>query len=120
MGLHSAGRVHRVAPQVVNKLADANHTAHHGPRMDPDPDRKGVLGGVGGGLVGHDRPLHGQRHFRHRRHTVRVRIRNPPHHHVGIPDRLDFFEAIGIGQRVKGGKNVIELLHQLARGDVGC
>src|SRR5829696_52146 len=38
VGLHSAGHVHRVAPEVVQEPLAANHAGHDGARVDPDPE----------------------------------------------------------------------------------
>jgi hypothetical protein len=40
MGLHPAGRIYRITPEVIDEFMPADHASHHRTRMHPNPHRR--------------------------------------------------------------------------------
>src|SRR3990172_11227507 len=76
VALHPARGVHRVAPQVVDEPAAADHPGHDGARVDADPQLEPVA-------IAHDIE-HRDGHVEHRLAVVLAGNGDPSGHHVGI------------------------------------
>src|SRR5205807_5482326 len=87
---HAAGKVHRVAPQVVDVLALADHAGHHRAAVDADAQahRHAMLHRVLAGDVDH-----ADRHAHHTLGMIFDRVGQAAHRHVGVAHGLDLLDA---------------------------
>jgi hypothetical protein len=83
VGLDATGRVHGVAPEVVEEALPADHAGHHRARIDADPELEAeVLDFV----VRAHRIKHVERHVRDRASMVGAWCRNARGDHAAIAD----------------------------------
>ena len=115
-GLEAAGDVDRVAPQVVDELARADHAGHDRAAMQPDPDLPRVAGVADGGL-------HREREVGRGRTWSPDDPGSPAAAMYASPIVLIFSTPSAAQARVEGREQRVERGHQLAdlepRRDLG-
>ena len=114
VGLHAAGHVHGVAPQVVAELAGPDHPGHHraGVHADANCQRPTARIDAAGHLVANC-----QRHLGHCLGVVGARVGQASGDHVGVADGLDLLQTLLLGEPVEDREQLIEGLHDLLWAD---
>src|SRR3954447_14319143 len=110
---HTTGEIHRVTPEIVDKLAGADDTSHHRPRVysDTQLEIESQLFRVLACNVHHL-----QRHARHSRGMVWAWARQTANRHVAVANGFDLFDSQFLGQLIKPAEQAIEHLHDIDSG----
>ena len=97
VGFHPARYVHGVAPKIVNEFVATDDPGDHRSGIHPDPDLDTVVEGT---LELLHLPQNVDRETGDRLGVIFPRRRKAGHRHVGVPDRLDFFQAMFLGDQI--------------------
>lgn len=113
--LHPRRDIDRVAPHVVEELAGPDHSGHHGPGGQSDPQRHRAaprILEIGDG-VGQVQGQAGQR-----LDVIGAWLGYAGHHHVGVAGGLDLLQAMAVHQRVEVGVQPVQKPDQIGRGQI--
>ena len=116
MRFHTTGDVHGIAPNVVHEFVGPDDPRHHVARVHPEAhlqrDRQVVI-----------RPLdsleHRQRRISDRVRIVRARLGHAAGQHVGVSNRLDFFDPKTERQLVKLRKQSVQKPNHVSGRQLG-
>ena len=113
MRLHAARHVHRVAPQVVEEAAAADHAGHDRARADADAQPE--IAAIALGEAGLRALAQLERETGECLRVIGARARNARRDHVAVADRLDLLDLVAIDDLVEAREETIEEPDDLAR-----
>src|SRR4029453_14449997 len=102
---HPPPHVHGVAPEVVEKATTPDHTRHHRPGADPDPESQVPSAAVRKTVLP---PFaHLERERRECLRVVRPLPGNARRDHVAVADRLDLLDLVAVDELLEAREEEI-------------
>src|ERR1700704_5967573 len=102
-----ACRVHRITPDVVNELADANDAGNDAPGLQSDAQTEAAELAIQ--LA--DVFVHRQGHSGHSGEMIRILLDQATGDHVAVANGLDLFQLVVVGEFIKPGENTVQRLN---------